>query len=494
MNESRHTDELEEYLQQHAGEHKMYPSDRVWKSIRKRIHTPKKWPALSVFTVLIISALVIGTVLNKPQPDTLTANFTFSLQSPANNPPEKNPTNQNAGQQQITDEHYSVDEVTTRTIIAAVEKIRIDEAVAMQLQKTDNFTENNQVAFASATTIAANSIADKTTTNKNDIAEVMPETGAKSSAITNNFNYYLFDLSSRLKSILNSKPADGRTGGAAFFSSSNHAIVFNDLELKVQRSNNELLPSALEKLSKTSSRFDFRFYATPSISYRRLDEHNTQQTSAKSQGSALESNYKVDPSQAINHTPAMGIETGVGLGYRLNKKFTVTGGFQFNISQYKINAFLYKDEPTSVTLDEGNFASTVNTVSSLRSIPGSQPLTIKNRYYQLSMPVGLDWQILNGGRFNWGLAGSLQPTYTFDKQPLIITSNYKNYADGSPYVRNWNVNTNLETYVGYTTGGYRWQVGPQIRYQLLPSLADKYPNKEYLVNYGLKIGVVKHLK
>jgi len=133
-------------------------------------------------------------------------------------------------------------------------------------------------------------------------------------------------------------------------------------------------------------------------------------------------------------------------------------------------------------------------VSSLRSIPGSQPLTIKNRYYQLSMPVGLDWQILNGGRFNWGLAGSLQPTYTFDKQPLIITSNYKNYADGSPYVRNWNVNTNLETYVGYTTGGYRWQVGPQIRYQLLPSLADKYPNKEYLVNYGLKIGVVKHLK
>ena len=492
MNESRHTDELEEYLQHQAGEHKMYPSDRVWKSIRKKIHTPKKWPALSVFTVLIISALVIGTVLNKPQPDTLTANFTFSLQSPANNTAEKNSTNQIAGQQQITDEHYSVDEVTTRTIIAAVEKIRIDEAVAMQLQQTGNVAENNQVAFVAAT--ATNAIADKTTITKNDIAEVMPASGTRSSTFTNNFNYYLFDLSSRLKSILSSKPADGRSGGAAFFGSSNHAIAFNDLELNVPRSNTELLPSALEKLSKTSSRFDFRFYATPSISYRRLNEHNTQQTTSKTEGSTLESNYKVDPSQAINHSPAMGFETGVGLGYKLNKKFTVTGGFQFNISQYKINAFLYKDEPTSVTLDEGNFASTVNTVSSLRSIPGSQPLTIKNRYYQLSMPVGLDWQILNGERFSWGLAGSVQPTYTFDKQPLIITSNYKNYADGSPYVRNWNVNTNLETYVGYSTGSYRWQIGPQIRYQLLPSLADKYPNKEYLVNYGLKVGVVKHLK
>jgi hypothetical protein len=42
MNESRHTDELEQYLQQQAADHKMYPSDYVWKSIRKKIHTPKK--------------------------------------------------------------------------------------------------------------------------------------------------------------------------------------------------------------------------------------------------------------------------------------------------------------------------------------------------------------------------------------------------------------------------------------------------------------------
>src|ERR1041385_9566259 len=103
MNESHHTEEFEEYLQQRVAEHKMYPSDHVWKNIRKKIHTPKKWPALSVFTVLIISALVIGTVLNKPQPDTVTANFTFSLQSPANNTAEKNSTNRNTGQQQITD-------------------------------------------------------------------------------------------------------------------------------------------------------------------------------------------------------------------------------------------------------------------------------------------------------------------------------------------------------------------------------------------------------
>ena len=77
MNESSHKDNFEEYLRQQANEHRMYPSDCVWTNIRKKIHTPKKWPALSIFTVLIISALVIGTVLNKPVPDTVTANFHF---------------------------------------------------------------------------------------------------------------------------------------------------------------------------------------------------------------------------------------------------------------------------------------------------------------------------------------------------------------------------------------------------------------------------------
>jgi len=127
----------------------------------------------------------------------------------------------------------------------------------------------------------------------------------------------------------------------------------------------------------------------------------------------LEADYRIDPSVAINQSPAMGYETGLGLGYKLNKKFSLTGGFQFNISQYKINAFLYKDEPIAVVLDKGEYSSTVNTVSSLRSVSGTTPLTIKNRYYQISMPLGLEWNILNHGRLSWGLGASAQPTYTF---------------------------------------------------------------------------------
>lgn len=489
MSEFNHKDKFEEYLKQQASEHRMYPSDYVWKNIRKKIHTPKKWPALSIVTVLIISALVIGTVLNKPVPDTVTANFHFTLQSVENTLPEKSTSKSANTQINVIDEHYSAEQLTSNTIIAAVEKIKIDNAVAKQLiEPYINATEKTSV-------VASASEAEptvKTLTLRNaDAGNFKIKIGNTSSAL-GNANYYLFNLTSRLKSILNTNPSQTRSGGVAFFQSGNTSLAYNDFDLQVKPEHTELFPKALEQLGKNSDRFNFRFYITPSISYRHLSEHN--QTSNKETNTvSLESSYKVNPSQAIHHNPAIGYETGFGLGYQLNNKFTLTGGFQFNISQYKIDAFVHKDEPVALILDEGKFSSTVDAVSTLRSIPGTNPLTIKNRYYQLSMPVGLEWTIWNNNRFSWSVAGALQPTYTFDKQPLIISSNYKNYTDGSAYVRNWNLNTNLETYFGYTTGDYRWQIGPQIRYQLLPSLVDKYPNKEYLINYGIKVGVVKQL-
>ena len=311
-----------------------------------------------------------------------------------------------------------------------------------------------------------------------------------SSSALNNINYYLFDVTSRLKSILNTNPSPVRNGDFAFFKSQNSVLKYSNINLMIAPEHTDLFPDALEQLSKNSDRFDFRFYVTPSISYRRLDEKRELKNGANT---SLESSYKVNPSQAIHQAPAIGYETGFGLGYHLNNKFTLTGGFQFNISQYEIDAFRYKDESVAVVLNDGKFSNTVNTISSLRSVAGTKPLTIQNTYYELSMPVGLEWMILNTGKFSWGLAGALQPTYTFDKQPFIISSNYKNYSDGSAYLRNLNLNTNLETYFGYTRGSYRWQIGPQVRYQVLSSLVDKYPNKEYLINYGLKVGVVKQL-
>jgi hypothetical protein len=491
MHDSNHTDEFEEYLRQEVGEHRMYPSDRVWKNIRGRIHTPKKWPALSVFTVLIISALVVGTIINKPVPDSVTPNFVYSLQSPANTTASTKPAESIKNNTEVTENNYSIEQLTSRTIVAAVEKIKTDEAVAQQ-SHTDMLLTSANSSINLYPNISSTTYASQSKTEIKNVVTNSTVTADNSTPAFGNIDNYLFDITSRLKSILNT-PLHTSSGGVAFFSqANNNDFNYNNFDLRVPNGHKDLLPS-LDQLGKNSSRFNFRFYVAPSISYRRLNEKN-KPSANKNTGAALESGYQVDPSMAINQSPAFGYETGLGLGYKLNNRLTLTGGFQFNISEYKINAFLHKDEPIALTLNKGDYLSTVNTVSSLRSIPGTAPLTIKNRYYQLSMPLGIEWQVLGAGRLSWGVGASVQPTYTFDKQPLIISSNYKNYADGSAYVRNWNVNANAETFLSYTTGSYRWQLGPELRYQLLPSLVNKYPNREYLFNYGLKVGIVKQLK
>ena len=124
----------------------------------------------------------------------------------------------------------------------------------------------------------------------------------------------------------------------------------------------------------------------------------------------------------------------------------------------------------------------------------SVPFTLKNRFYQVSLPIGLDYKIAEHGKLSWNVAASVQPTYTFDKEPFVVSTNFKDYADGSKLMRNWNVNGNVETYLSYKMGSVKWQVGPQFRYQFMPTMSQNYPIKEYLLNYGLKVGFTKAIK
>jgi hypothetical protein len=51
------------------------------------------------------------------------------------------------------------------------------------------------------------------------------------------------------------------------------------------------------------------------------------------------------------------------------------------------------------------------------------------------------------------------------------------------------MNTSFETFVSYKSGNVRWQIGPQVRYQLRSSFDKRYPFKENLFDFGLKVGI-----
>src|SRR5476651_79978 len=57
-------DEFEQFLQDEVKQHRMYPSDHIWKNIRTQIHGYRAWPALTFISLFIITALTLSTLLN----------------------------------------------------------------------------------------------------------------------------------------------------------------------------------------------------------------------------------------------------------------------------------------------------------------------------------------------------------------------------------------------------------------------------------------------
>jgi long-subunit fatty acid transport protein len=264
---------------------------------------------------------------------------------------------------------------------------------------------------------------------------------------------------------------------------------------------NHLTPSTVtttitSPISNKKSRWQWGFHIAPSISYRLLvDENYKSFFPGNYIASPIGLNYDIDVNQVVKHRPAMGIEVGLSFAYQLNERISLTSGFQFNMRQYNIEAFgnNFENAPIALNNNYGQ-AQVINTTSRYRTSIGTMPIVLQNKYQEISIPIGIRWQVLAAKQFGISVGGSVQPTYVFDKAPFVITTDYKNYADGKSLMRNWNVNTNVEALFSYRTNSITWIAGPQVRYQQLPTFSYRYPIREHLVDYGFKIGFLQQLK
>lgn len=489
MSNRFYDNEFEKFLRNQTDQHRMYPSDKVWRGIQHEIHGYKKWPALTFVSIFIIAALVITTVILKPHTELapVSAGKNISNGAATGKNTVEVPAALPSGESGYS-AHLSVGNITQQTIADVIETVNsgnVEETIVMRpVKKPVN------------TTISADAMSDNSVKATGPPSDVNQRQTASATKVSR--SRQIFSTSMLLRDDLKFRDYSGdpydnnyRFSFASSVNSYGYDRDFNEkFSFNLNRSGNN---SPIIKLNG-SSKVDFQFYVTPSVSYRRLvdDVHGSL---AKSYISAMpyNANYFIDVNRVIQHKSAIGYEVGFSLGYNVNRKFALRSGFQFNVRQYNIDAYVHSTEPASISLMTNGTNDVWNTISGFRNVAGSSPIVLKNRYYEISMPVGIDWRPVNR-KFAWGVAASIQPTYTFDKEPFIISSNYKNYADGSQLMRNWNINTSVETYLGYNTGNYRWQIGPQIRYQLLPTMNNSYPIREYLIDYGIKIGLIRTLK
>jgi len=447
-------DNFEQLLQNEAEDYRAYPSDKVWENIRVEMHGKPKWPALLITFTTIVLALTVATVINYP-PHHLLVKENISIL------PTKNI---------ISSSTTKAKEIHTFSLIE--NKFQVAAPAMISFNK-----KNGVVGFDESLANTEKEAISITTEQKDltDAIAINSKNDASKKEKINNEN--------------NEQVASVETDQTYLSSLKNESK--NQLK-KSDDVNNYLNNLKDIKANKTQkqSRWSVQYYAAVSNSYRTLsDDKSRLPFVSGAERQALQSSNVND---VVRQKPAVGGEFGVSFLRKVSKHFYLKAGVQFNIRKYGIDAFNSNGNATFSYIDN-NHLNTVSIQSAYSTKSGTSNATLQNQLTQISVPIGFQWDVVDGKRWGFSAAATIQPTLTLNKNVYVVSTDYQYYADGTSFFRRLNINTSTEFFLTLKSKDVKWFFGPQIRYQQMPTFNDIYPIKEHRIDYGIKFGFVKSL-
>jgi len=450
MEKRNQLDAFEEFILDEVNEHKMYPSGRVWDNIRTEVQGKRSWPALTIIALSVLVALTVSTfvVTQKSAPIILTHN----LSKTKNNLQglEKPFTTYHSSAQITASNPTLTDQVKQPSVLTPVRIMQVDPKITLRVSNTTNDINTDN------TLIESESIIDDQS-KRFDVEKTVP-TSENETKINN----------TTLLPILLQQPVNNSF---------------------------DLTPNSNTQQKKR--KYSVQFYATPSASFRVLSDQKVKELIQPSLIAIPINSPFVQTqtfSEAVRHRPDIGLELGLSLNYPVTKKLQFKTGLQLNIRQYQIDTYETGANAATLSLVNGGRIQTVSVLSSYNNNIGFRSAQLNNKVYQIAMPIGLDYQLIRFKKFGIHTQASIQPTYNINKNVYLLSTDYANYAAGNDYVRKWNINTSVGIQFSYQKGNTIWQLGPQIRYQTLPTYNNPYPIKENLIDYGFRIGWSKQFK
>jgi hypothetical protein len=520
-------DEFEQMLKEKADQFSMYPSKRVWHSLYNNLHPGRRWPSVVISLVLISSLMVIGylntgensitrQINNNANSDVLDINANQIIASQSTNPKNRAisvaTTNQkpvhaysNAFEDVITNEPdfytYTVVKsnrpVYTHSQAAIADITAITEAtLPVDNNNFSSAAEGKDIVQSLDSYIKTGKIfIDIVANNKKYKSDVAPQASEKNSVsgigVSNGTNLIASDITNPSVTpvdnaantdetkTLNSKkttadiniPADNTNAGT---------------EDKAWIENYALQNKPASK--KWKGRLSYGVYITPAVNYRKLTTKTKYSTTPFAEG---------DINNSISQKPGIGIEAGFGLNYAVAKKLQLKGGIQFNYTNYNIDAD-QNNHPvvTNILLNDPtsglSYASArTTTISNAYNTTALVPITLHNRTYQVSVPLGFAYKLSSQNKVDWFAGATVQPSYVFGGNAHIISSDLKSYVSEPSSIRSWNLNLGFETYMNFKLGMYSLQVGPQVRYQVNSTYNKNVALVEKPYAIGLKFGLTK---
>lgn len=510
MEKEQYSDDFELLIKEKADQFRMYPSKRVWHSIYNNLHPGRRWPSFVMSMLLISSLLLIGylntgennlalrmnsSYVNPINTLNNTSDAAISKKQPVSMIKIKTPGTDfnNAFDDVITNEtdFYTYTVVRNNRPAGFFSAIKTDNEkeladfntpVAKDLiQRVDQYIKTNQL-FADISSVSPKknkTLPAKVKKQDNGTGEKLVFIDDENTAdIPQTATINVIDDTVKMKAA--EKPTEQKI----------QPVTTGDKQLTVEEKA-WIEGFALQNKkghNKFKGRLAFQFYATPAVNYRKL--------TTKSKGSTAPI-VTGDLNNAISQKPGLGIETGIGFNYSLTKDLLLKAGLQFNLTNFNIDAdqtnhpvettILLNDPSTGYSYLAARSTSTANTNSNT----ALQPVTLHNRTYQLSLPVGFAYKLSSKDKVDWYAGATIQPTYIFGGNANLVSADLKNYVSNPSSISSWNLNLGFETYMNFKLGSYNLQVGPQVRTQVFSTYKRNIALIEKPYAIGFKLGLTK---
>jgi len=430
-------DEFEKHLKEKADQFKMYPSDKVWNQVHSSLHTRRR-KFVAGMTLLIGTILILaGSQLIFPpgniHPQTIAAK-TGAPAKPAETADVQGftPANFAAGPNENSSEPHPADR-----------SLNTDAPSLLLLSRVSSNPQPGP----------------------GDLPETLPE------------------------KLLNTTPATTLLPEEVKITGIMAAPDHSEYGEPVPG------PSGTQATRNHSDRFSWEMYIAPTLNTHYLNGLNYQTMAQSIQSSPIMVVHVANVNGFVDNTPVMGFDVGGNILYRISKNISLKLGLDFSLNRYYIRAYNSNPSQASATLSSylGYIAdSLVNTN------PGSginkNPQHYENRYYQLSLPVGVDMRVAGSGNLQLHLGATLQPSYLLNTDAYVLSEDYNSYTKDAQAFRRWNLIAGAEAYLSYRVGKIRWELGPQLRYQIFSAYKNSYPLQENMLNYGIRIGISKSIR
>ena len=448
MERKFYSENFENFLKGHADRFKMAPSKKVWHGIYNDLHPGTRWPSVGISMVFIFTLVIIGHLNTNNEHSTplynLTSLHNYHLIKPI----------------RIS---HAVKKSYSKSLINS------DNSTAINAGDIDPVNATMQLSFIKNIQPSSN-----TTVFFQNINNKLRNTVLENKNTPDKFENNVIKSSLPDEAVTISSPdLNIVKNDEAVVTTTFH--INKEISRTVKEPNQKLQPLAngdnIHK-PKRISNVTWTYYLSPSFSYRYLPK---------------------DINNAVNHKPRIGYEAGTEMSFPVIKKLQFTAGLQLNYSGYKIQANNTHPIIATLTLNgetPGQY-NIYSTMSHYGNSTGTEFTRLKNYSLQVSLPIGLQYVFAENDNIKFGAAASFQPSFVIASQSYLLSTDKTNYLTAPDLLRNWNMNTSFTTYVLFSSNSFNWQIGPQIRYQLLSTYSKQYQEKEHLVNYGIRIGISK---